>query len=227
MLIDNIWVIYLLGEANNKQFNIQAGKIIKEYIFPNQLADKEVHREWILNFFSEEWKSKINMELKLNNWFEVDLWHFKLEKLVPLKWKEQIPVGYEVQQVDEKFLTKSHLKNHSSITSWIYKRWKGNVDFFQRGFCFCLVKDDEEIVSWAMSDWSTQNYIIMGIETDENYRKQGFATIVTAAAAEYCISKNIDLRWFCNAQNIGSWKTAEKVGFRKIREQTIIIGEFT
>jgi RimJ/RimL family protein N-acetyltransferase len=227
MLIDNIWVIYLLGDPNNRQFNIQAGKIIKEYIFPNQLADKEVHREWIIDFFSEEWKSKIDEELNLTNWFEVELWHYKLEELKLLEWKNQIQAGYELVQVDEEFLMKTYLKNHSSITSWIFRRWKNNEDFFKRGFCFCLIKEDKEIVSWAMSDWSTENYIVMGINTDENYQRRGFASIVTAAAAEYCKSKDIDLRWFCSSQNIGSWKTAEKIGFQKIKEQTIIIGEFS
>ena len=225
MLIDNIWVIYLLGDPNNKQFNIGAGEIIRNHIFPNQIADREVHREWILDYFSEEWTSKIDTELKLTNWFEVELWHYKLGELMQLNWREQIQGGYEVVQVDEEFLVKIYLKNHTSITNWIYQRWKNDQDFFERGFCFCLVKEDREIVSWAMSDWSTQNYIIMGIETDENYREQGFAVIVTSAAAEYCKSKERDLRWFCSAQNVGSWKTAEKVGFQKIKEQKIIIGE--
>lgn len=226
MLIDNIWVIYLLGDPNNKQFNIGAGEIIKNYIFPHQLADKEVHREWILDYFSEGWKSKIDTELNLTNWVEVELWHYKLGELKQLNWREQIPDDHKVMQVDEEFLGKKYLKNHSSISSWIYQRWKNEQDFFERGFCFCLVKEDKEIVSWAMSDWSTQNYIIMGIETDENYREKGFAAIVTSAAAEYCKSKGRDLRWFCSAQNIGSWKTAEKVGFQKLKEQRIIIGEF-
>ena len=43
LLIDNIWVIYLLGVADNKEFNIQAGEIIKERILPNLIADKDVH----------------------------------------------------------------------------------------------------------------------------------------------------------------------------------------
>lgn len=226
MMIDNIWVIYLLGDPNNKQFNIQAGDIIKNYVFPNLLADKEVHREWILDVFSEEWILKIDSELELTNWFEIEFWYYKLGEFKLHNWREQIQPGYRIYQVDEEFLTKTHLKNHSSITSWIYKRWKNTTDFFERGFCFCLIKEDKEIVSWAMTDWSTENYRIMGIETDENYRQRGFAAIVTAVAAEYAESKNLDLRWFCSAQNIGSWKTAEKVGFYKTNEQTIIIGEF-
>ena len=226
MLIDNIWVIYLLGDPSNTQFNVQAGKIIRNHVFPHLLADKEVHKEWILDYFSEGWKSKVETELKLSNWVEVELWHFKLGELRQLNWREQIPGNFEVKHVDKEFLAKTDLKNHSSIASWIYKRWKDEQDFFKRGFCFCLVKDGKEIVSWAMSDWSTENYIIMGIDTDENYREQGFAAIVTSAAAEYCKTKEIDLRWFCTAQNIGSWKTAEKVGFQKIKAQTIIIGGF-
>jgi RimJ/RimL family protein N-acetyltransferase len=128
--------------------------------------------------------------------------------------------------VDDEFLSKTYLRNHEHIATWIYKRWETPKDFFERGFCFCLVKRDKEIVSWAMSDWSTENYILMGCTTDENHREQGYATIVISAAAEYCMSKSIDLRWFCAVNNIASRETAETVGFEKIREQEIIIGEF-
>ena len=225
MMIDNIWVIYLLGDSGNSEFNIQAGEIINNYILPKQLEDKEVHREWIVDFFSDDWKQKINAELGLLNSFEVELWHYKLETLKLTNWRELIPPDYEVQQVDEEFFSKSYLVNYSNIANWITQRWKNTADFLKRAFCFYIVKDSKEIVSFAMTDWATENYIIMGIDTDEKYRKQGFASIVSAAAAEYCISRDIDLRWFCSSENIGSWKTAEKVGFKKIVEQTIIMGE--
>jgi len=226
IIIDNIWVIYLLGEPDNKDFNTQSGEIIRNYVFPNLLKDKNVHREWILVFFSNSWISKVETELGLTGWFEVDIWHYKLVKLKYNKWRKFIPDNYKLEKTNESFLSKTYLKNHESITNWIYERWKNTRDFFQRGICFCLIKENKEIVSWCMSDWSTEDYILLGITTDENYRGQGYASIVAAAAAEYCIKKHKDVRWFCAAQNIASWKTAEKVGFRKIREQRIIIGEF-
>jgi RimJ/RimL family protein N-acetyltransferase len=66
----------------------------------------------------------------------------------------------------------------------------------------------------------------MGITTIEEYRQKGFATLVTAAAADYCIKEKKDLRWFCAAQNIPSWKTAEKVGFVRFKEYTVLCGDF-
>ena len=226
MLIDNIWVIYLLGSSENQEFNIEAGKIIRNYIFPRKIADVDVDREWVLNYYSDSWISKIESELKLVNWFHVDIWHYKHADLKYSSWREQIPEGYKVEKVDEEFLSRTYLKNHEKITNWIYQRWKTPLDYFNRGFCFCLIKEDKEIVSRARADWSTENYILMHIITDESYLRQGYATIVTAAAAEYCKQKDIDLRWFCVSDNIASWKTAEKVGFQKIGEQRIIIGEF-
>jgi len=225
MMIDNIYVIYLLGNPNNKKFNKGAGEIIHNYIIPKQLEHKEIHREWIVDYFADEWKAKITKEMKLRNEFEVNLWHYKLKKFQLPNYRELIPPNFELIQVDEEFLTRTYLKNHSSVAYVLKNRWRSKEDFFDRSFIFCLVKDDKDIASFVMGDWSTENYRVIGIETDESYRKQGLATIVTAAAAEYCINRNLDLRWFCSAQNIGSWKTAEKVGFRKIREQTILMGE--
>ena len=224
MIVDNIWVIYLLGSSSNQEFNEEAGEIIRNIIFPLKMADVDVDREWVLDYYSDSWIPKIECELKLVNWFRLDIWHYKLGELKHTEWREQIPEGFKLEKVDEEFLSKTHLKNHEKVTNWITKRWKSPEDFLKRGFCFYLLKDDE-IISRARSDWSTENYILMHIITDEAYRKHGHATILTAAAAEYCKQKNIDLRWFCDAQNIASWKTAEKIGFHKFREQRIIIGE--
>ena len=226
MIVDNIWIIYLLGSSSNEEFNIEAGEIIRNIVFPHKTADVDVDREWVLDYYNDSWIPKIVSELKLVNWFYMDIWHYKLGELVYNEWREQIPEGYKVEKVDEEFLTKTHLKNQKKVTSWIYKRWKSPADFLKRGFCFYLLKE-EEIVSRARSDWSTENYILMHIITEEEHRKQGHATILTAAVSEYCKQKNIDLRWFCNAQNIASWKTAEKIGFQKIREQRIIVGQIS
>jgi len=224
MLVDNIWVIYLLGSSSNYEFNREAGEIIRKIIFPLKKADVDVDREWVLDYYDDSWIPKVKSEMKLVNWFHIDILHYKLGELKHTEWREQIPEGYTVEKVDEEFLSKTHLKNHEKVTSWITKRWKSPAEFLKHGFCFYLLKDDE-IVSRARSDWSTENYILMHIITDEAHRKQGHATTLTAAAAEYCKQKNIDLRWFCNPQNIASWKTAEKIGFQKIREQKVIIGE--
>jgi predicted acetyltransferase len=226
LLIDNIWAIYLLGDSNNKNFNKQAGVTVRNYVLPRLLADEEINREWILVYDSNSWVYKIQSEFELDNWFQVDIWHYRFEQLKHANWRDDIPDNFQVEKLDEDFISKTHLINHEHITSWVYKRWKTPEDFIKRGFCFCLVKGDEEIVSWAMSDWSTDNYILMGCTTDENHREKGYATIVTSAAAEYYMSKNIDLRWFCAAQNFASRETAETVGFEKIREKEIIIGEF-
>jgi RimJ/RimL family protein N-acetyltransferase len=45
------------------------------------------------------------------------------------------------------------------------------------------------------------------------------AAVAVAATAEYCLGHGFSaVGWHCNAQNTGSWKTAEKVGFERGRE---------
>jgi len=45
------------------------------------------------------------------------------------------------------------------------------------------------------------------------------AAVVVAATVEHCLSHGFNaVEWHCNADNVGSWKTAEKVGFERNRE---------
>lgn len=65
----------------------------------------------------------------------------------------------------------------------------------------------------------------IGIETDEEYRKNGFATIVVSVCIKYCMENNIDhIGWHCFESNIGSQKTAEKVGFTLCKEYKPLFG---
>jgi tetratricopeptide (TPR) repeat protein len=45
------------------------------------------------------------------------------------------------------------------------------------------------------------------------------AAAVVAATVEHCLGHGFSaVGWHCNADNTGSWKTAERVGFRRNRE---------
>ena len=62
------------------------------------------------------------------------------------------------------------------------------------------------------------NEIEVGIATREEYQKRGFASIVGSATAEYCLVNYKSVGWHCTDINIGSQKTAEKIGYEKVRE---------
>ena len=56
----------------------------------------------------------------------------------------------------------------------------------------------------------------MGIFTHREHRRKGLAAIAAAATVEYALRHGFEaVGWHCNTDNIGSWKTAEKLGFER------------
>ena len=53
------------------------------------------------------------------------------------------------------------------------------------GFGFCLVNKDNRIISWCISDWVTDEKTEIGVGTDENFRRRGYATLVVNATLNY------------------------------------------
>jgi hypothetical protein len=75
------------------------------------------------------------------------------------------------------------------------------------------------MVSWCITDCVSGNQCEVGIHTAEKFRKRGLATITVAATVDYCLSNGFtSVGWHCGDDNIGSWKTAEKVGFEKTKD---------
>ena len=61
--------------------------------------------------------------------------------------------------------------------------------------------------------------IDVGIITHPAHRRRGLAAVAVATTVEHCLSHGFStVGWHCNADNVGSWKTAEKVGFERNRE---------
>ena len=55
--------------------------------------------------------------------------------------------------------------------------------------------------------------IDIGIETKEAHRRKGLAVIVAKKMTEYVLSIGKEPVWDCDAANVGSRATAERVGF--------------
>ncbi|NPD90120.1 MAG: GNAT family N-acetyltransferase [Asgard group archaeon] len=232
MIVDNEWAIYVAGKYTNKGFNKSACEIIKNEILPKaekhtENANPEYNSgEWVIYYNGDEWFKAIEQDFGVEDFLPLRRFYYTFKHLKIPNWRDKIPENFSIQQVDKKFLQKINLIKFEEVDGWISTRWRSIEDFLSRGFGFCLVKDDKEIISWGMADWVTENQAEMGIGTSEEYRRQGFATLVTSATAEYCQKNQIKLGWHCSEHNDASWKTAEKVGFVKEREYTAALRYF-
>jgi len=149
---------------------------------------------------------------------------FDSATLLQFEWRSGIPKEFTFHRIDSKLLQSLTATTFlEDLKKRIKSTWKSLDDFLNRGIGFCAVKNDTEIVNWAISEWITNNKTEIGVETDEPYRRQGFASRVCAAFIEYCQKQNIPVGWHCSEHNEGSWKTAEKIGLTKNRNYVAVL----
>ena len=82
------------------------------------------------------------------------------------------------------------------------------------------------IVCWCTSEYVSKGKCGIGIETLQEHRRRGLATIAASAFVEHCWARRIKSYWECDAENIASRRVAEKVGFTKELDYPIYYGKF-
>jgi GNAT superfamily N-acetyltransferase len=105
------------------------------------------------------------------------------------------------------------------IQDWfdIEEMW-GTVDnFLSKSVSYCVLHDNR-VVAWCVPDCVVGDRIDVGIFTDPRHRRRGLASVAVDATVEHCLNHGFSaVGWHCNAENVASWKTAEKVGFVRNR----------
>lgn len=126
--------------------------------------------------------------------------------------------GFHLRPIDGELLADTTLTIPDHIHGWIRNNWGSQEHYLQEGFGMC-VEHDGRIVSWSVADCRSGTHCEIGIQTDEEFRLRGLAAASAAACADLAFTKGFaEVGWHCDADNIGSWKTATKVGFVKERD---------
>lgn len=149
--------------------------------------------------------------------------HYLCSALAYTDWKTTLADGFSVRRIDDALLDDASLDIPAHIRGWISNNWESRENYARHGFGFCTLHDTT-VVSWSLADCVTRGEskrCEIGIQTRPEYRRQGLAAITAAAAVEYALNNGFaQVGWHCDADNEGSWKTAEKVGFHKERDYT-------
>lgn len=128
---------------------------------------------------------------------------------------------YQPKDTSEKHLIPTELKiremNYNDIADMNMKimpdfSWKSRKEFINKGKGFCIT-DGNIIVSEAFSSAISDKRIDIGLETCSLYKKKGLGAKIANEMVLYTLSQGKIPQWECNISNIGSAKTAEKVGF--------------
>lgn len=135
-------------------------------------------------------------------------YRFRLKEIKPA---EEIPEGYELKEVDERLLAK--VKGRIVPSNF----WSSAEEFLAQGKGYCLVQG-EEVAAIAFSAAVSSEQVDIGIETCEQHRRKGLAAVAAKKMAAYVKSIGKEPVWDCDAVNVGSRATAEKVGFEVMAE---------
>lgn len=194
--------------------NVVAGKA------DNELFNLGVREE--LDFFDqvtcddEEWEDiihEIHKNIALRKYVRR---YYELNQLKFTHFLERLDDQYTLEYVNLGNLSNLDFENSDKIRDWIKIE---NISTFKNYCLGAYVRTGKEIISMSIVDCIVDDRIEIGVKTEKEYQKRGLGSIATAAAVSSSISKGIKkIGWHCVDTNIGSIKTAERVGFRLIKK---------
>lgn len=205
--------IFLAGDAGNQIFNDGFKQLLNDIITPFFLERKIALLYFIPG--SNDWEKQLPKILDKMELGKRLITHFiyNQDNFHNIKdWRKNIPQHLKMIPVSKEFLEKDHLANFGTVDYCISTVWQSAERYLRDGIGFCLV-DNDSIASWCTTDYVIDNNCELYIETFEGYKKKGYASLVASAVIEECIRRNYITHWHCWETNIGSVKTAEKVGF--------------
>ena len=102
----------------------------------------------------------------------------------------------------------------------------GNAEAaLQQGFGLCLLRPSpvgDKLLCEAFAGPRALGMIEIGVETREDYRRRGYATLTCAALIEQCERQGFITYWNCAKGNQASLSLAHKLGFREGREYRLL-----
>lgn len=131
----------------------------------------------------------------------------------------------KVIDIDEQFLTNTDLLNLDKVVNEVKWMWPSFERFFEKGFGKAAVFN-ESIVCWCTAEYVSENMCGIGIETLEDFRREGIATVTAVEFIRDCLDNDMIPFWDCSADNTASVGLAEKLGFDKIDESRVLLGKF-
>jgi len=129
-----------------------------------------------------------------------------------MKRDTPLPDGFTIENVNLEKLRSASYNNADRVLEWA-KDCGSDATFIQNGVG-TYIRNHETIVSWSLTDCGYFEQTTIGVQTDENYRKQGFGIKAVSETIQKCFEKGYKtINWLCVDSNQGSISIAERLGF--------------
>ncbi len=122
--------------------------------------------------------------------------------------QNDLPEGFQVQPLN------LALFKQSAWYGFIASIYAGPQRFLDKGFGFALVDEAGNSVAQAYGTFIGNGLCEIGIVTHPDHRGKGYILYPAIALIQECFARGIKPVWSCNVENIASFKTAHKLGFK-------------
>ncbi|MFC1879000.1 GNAT family N-acetyltransferase [Chloroflexota bacterium] len=209
---------FLAGKHDNPATNAALGRLFTDDIFSGRVFVNS-NKYMGLGVHPQDWAARLPELIPTHEAEPIEAFHY-LCREIKFDWRAALPDGYSVRRVDRALLEDPNIVFPPPLDEWggIEGNWGTPENFYRRAISHCVVHQ-ERVVSWSNCDNVAGDQIEIGIITHPDYRRSGLGAIAAAATVERCLEAGYrSIGWHCSVENTGSWKTAEKVGFKRQRQ---------
>jgi len=133
---------------------------------------------------------------------------------------------YTGKSMDLALFNRSDLKYLYDLREEIESDWGSLENFLADGYGYCVIDQKENaLASWAVIGNIARSCAELGIDTINEYQRQGLAHIVAFQMISISYQKGFTPHWYCFQNNVASVKLAEKVNFQKFQEFSVHVIE--
>lgn len=215
---------FLSGVSDNDVFNLAVKARFDVRIYPEAL-ERGVDG-FTLYYAPDGWGEVIKeVILKDKHPVEDRRQYYRFKKLKH-DWRVMTADGFSVLTVDRSLLEGKTLENLDDLKAEMQSERPSVEAFLEKSFGYC-VRHENELVAWCLSEYNRGVRCEVGIETQEDYRRRGLATITTSALVERALKEGVtEIGWHCYSGNEASIATALAAGFEKVCEYPTYWGMF-
>ena len=206
---------FLAGKSDNGEFN----SALNEIIFLEKAAGEDVG----FIFFTctpEDWGGGLGIVGNPRQPVPMLRQHYVCREL-KYNHPNDLQDEYSLVPMDSGLLERDGLQIPDQVKATLGK-WAtiGDERFQDYGFA---VELENQIVAWATVDFVSAGSGDLGFETLPEFQQRGLGSVVAAKALEQGLEMGIEIHWTCAADNIGSQKTAQKLGLEHDRDYTMYL----
>jgi GNAT superfamily N-acetyltransferase len=206
---------FLAGKPDNGEFN----SFLNTTLFEDKAAGKEVSA-FLFTCFPEDWGGHLDVVGEPRQPAPMFRRHYVCRQLT-YDWREALPDGYTIHSMETGLLKRDGLQIPSQVKSTLGK-WMSIKDNRFQDFGFVVVHEDQ-VAAWATVDFVVSGAGDLGFETLPAFQKRGLGSAVAAAALEHGLQMGVEVHWTSAEDNVGSQRTAQKLGLVKERDYTMYL----